>query len=103
IGELERIAGRVEALRQVLLGGAALLDVDQAFRHLAKRGLDGSLVAGERLLAPRLRLVDARLAAAAVEDGQRERVAERPDAGAAREQVAEGCALRAGHRGKVDG
>src|SRR6185503_18430735 len=102
VGEVERVARRLEAHPELLLGGRAFADVDERVGDFAERGLDRALVAGERLLAPRLSLVEARLAAAGIEDRAREAGADRPNAAAPRDQVVQLRALRAERRRERD-
>src|SRR5438094_10200699 len=72
LGELERVARRLQAQLELIFRGSALLDADQRVGHFAERGLDRALVAHERLLAACLGLLYARAAPAGVEDRRRE-------------------------------
>src|SRR2546425_833359 len=93
VRKLQRAARRLQALEQVGLRGAGLLQVHQRIGYLAERRLDRSLIGRQRLPAPRFGLLDRGFAPSGVEERQRKREAERPDAGAAREQVRERGAL----------
>ena len=81
-----------------------MLHIDERVRDLAETGLDRLLIAGERLLAPRTRLVDARFAAAFIDERTRQRHAEAPDPRArSGDEIGELRALHPRGRGQREG